>query len=372
MRAATITAHGRAPEVLDRADPVPGPGELLVAVTAVPITPLDLLCASGTSYFGAPALPYVPGVQAVGVVRDGPPELVGRRVWFPTTAGMAPGDGGLAELAVAAAAEAVVVDADLPDTAGGRARRSRPSPPGRCSRAGPRSAPGRPCSSSAPAGSSARSPCRRPACSAPAASSRRPARPTRWHRATARGADAVVDLRADDDPATLAERLREACQGAADVVVDPLAGIPGTAAALVLAEGGRLVNLGSTAGPALSVDSAALRSRSAAVLGYTNTALTDAPPTGGLRHGPRPRRARSDRGRPRRRPARRAHRRRGTRSAVARHPGGSWSAPSPTGDDATTGRTCGPAPPSRVVPQRRRRSVPVTVWPVFGTVTVTV
>ena len=52
-------------------------------MTAAPITPLDLLCASGTSYFGVPALPYVPGVQGVGVVRPAP-ELVGRRVWFPT------------------------------------------------------------------------------------------------------------------------------------------------------------------------------------------------------------------------------------------------------------------------------------------------
>ena len=117
MRAATLTAHGRPPEVLDRDDPVPAAGELLVAVTAVPITPLDLLCATGTSYFGAPALPYVPGVQAVGVVRAGEPGLVGRRVWFPTTAGMAPGDGGMAELAVTTTAEAVVVEADLPDTA---------------------------------------------------------------------------------------------------------------------------------------------------------------------------------------------------------------------------------------------------------------
>jgi NADPH:quinone reductase-like Zn-dependent oxidoreductase len=95
-------------------------------------------------------------------------------------------------------------------------------------------------------------------------------------RATAAGADAAVDLGPDEDAATLAERLRDACSGSADVVVDPLAGIPGTAAALVLGTGGRLVNLGSAAGPSLSVDSAALRSRSAAVLGYTNTALTDA------------------------------------------------------------------------------------------------
>ena len=44
---------------------------VLVRVTAAPVTPLDLLCASGTSYFGPPDLPYVPGVQGVGVVEEG-------------------------------------------------------------------------------------------------------------------------------------------------------------------------------------------------------------------------------------------------------------------------------------------------------------
>ena len=55
-------------------------------VTAAPIVPLDLLCASGTSYFGEPALPYVPGVQGVGVVVAA--LAAGTRVWFATTAGM--------------------------------------------------------------------------------------------------------------------------------------------------------------------------------------------------------------------------------------------------------------------------------------------
>jgi len=274
VRAVTLTAHGRAPEVLDRDDPAPGPGRLLVAVTAVPITPLDLLCASGTSYFGAPALPYVPGVQAVGVVRAGAVELVGRRVWFPTTAGMAPGDGGLAELAVADAAEAVLVDADLPDTVvaalglsavaawevlDGRAA-VRPGETVLVLGAG------------GVVGQVAVQAARLLGAGRVVAAARSA---QALERATERGADAVVELRADDDPATLAARLREACEGAAHVVVDPLAGIPGTAAALVLSEGGRLVNLGSTAGPALSVDSATLRSRTAAVLGYTNTSLTD-------------------------------------------------------------------------------------------------
>lgn len=68
MRAAVLHAHGAAPDFGTRADPEPAPGRTIVAVTAAPIVPLDLLCASGTSYFGPPALPYVPGVQGVGVV----------------------------------------------------------------------------------------------------------------------------------------------------------------------------------------------------------------------------------------------------------------------------------------------------------------
>ena len=42
----------------------------------------------------------------------------------------------------------------------------------------------------------------------------------------------------------------------------------------MLAEGGRLVNLGSSAGATAQYGSATLRSRSAAILGYTNNSLT--------------------------------------------------------------------------------------------------
>jgi NADPH:quinone reductase len=275
VRAATITAHGRPPEVLDRADPVAADDQLLVAVTAVPITPLDLLCASGTSYFGAPPLPYVPGVQAVGVVRHGPAGLVGRRVWFPTTAGMAPGDGGMAELAIASAAEAVVVEADLPDVSVAalglsavaawevlQARAAlRPGETVLVLGAG------------GVVGQVAVQAARVLGAGRVVAAARSA---LAQERAAACGADAVVDLRPDDDVASLADRLRSACGGQVDVVVDPLAGLPGSAAARVLADGGRLVNLGSSAGAAVTVDSAVLRSHTAAVLGYTNTSLTDA------------------------------------------------------------------------------------------------
>jgi NADPH:quinone reductase len=51
-------------------------------------------------------------------------------------------------------------------------------------------------------------------------------------------------------------------------------GTPAEAAVRVLSRRGRLVNLGSAAGPAASLSSAGLRSGTLSVLGYTNNALT--------------------------------------------------------------------------------------------------
>ena len=110
--AALVHAPGEPPRAGEVPEPVAGPGELLVAVTAAPITPLDRLCASGTSYFGCPAMPYVPGVQGVGIVEQGAGRILpGTLVWFATSAGMAPGDGSMRGL-VAVAEHDVV---PLPD-----------------------------------------------------------------------------------------------------------------------------------------------------------------------------------------------------------------------------------------------------------------
>src|SRR5215218_8891048 len=98
MRAAVITAHGQAPSYAEHPDPVGASHAVVVRMTAAPVVPLDQLCASGTSYFGAPALPYVPGVQGVGVVESGPGPAPGSRVWVSSQAGMASVDGTLAEL----------------------------------------------------------------------------------------------------------------------------------------------------------------------------------------------------------------------------------------------------------------------------------
>jgi NADPH:quinone reductase-like Zn-dependent oxidoreductase len=264
VRAAVLTGYGTPPEVADRPDPAAGPGQALLRVTAAPIVPLDLLCASGTSYFGAPPLPYVPGVQGVGVLGSG------QRAFFSTSAGMKPGDGSLAELAVAAAEDLVPVTGAVPDelvAALGLSSvaawmalswRARVQPGERVLVLGAGGAVGQVAVQAALAlGASA----------VVAASRRAPYRSL----ALERGATATVDL---SDVDGLSDRMRAAAGGPVDVVIDPIGGDTSTAALLILGEHGRLVHLGSSGGPTATFASAALRSGSHSILGFTNNALT--------------------------------------------------------------------------------------------------
>ncbi|CAI9412312.1 quinone oxidoreductase family protein [Nocardioides sp. T2.26MG-1] len=273
MRAAHITQHGAPPELVDIPEPVPGPGQALIAVTATPITPLDVLCATGTSYFGPPALPYVPGVQGVGVVVTSPLHDPGTRVWFPTSAGMAPGDGSLAERAVADAADLVPITADVPDAlvaALGYSAiaawmsltwRGELKPGERVLVLGAGGVVGQVALQSARllGASAVYAACRSDGAVATAESL---------------GADGIVRLRDDDQVDDLAAQIRAATGAPIDLVIDPLCGVPATAAAQCLAPGGRLVNLGSSAGTEATFTSALLRGGSQSILGYTNNSLT--------------------------------------------------------------------------------------------------
>ena len=80
----------------------------------------------------------------------------------------------------------------------------------------------------------------------------------------------AADGDAPDDPGPLAEELREAAGGPIDVVVDPLWGVPGAAAVMALADGGRSVNVGQAAGPATPPPLAALRNRRASLIGLSS------------------------------------------------------------------------------------------------------
>ncbi|MFI7611595.1 zinc-binding alcohol dehydrogenase family protein [Nonomuraea terrae] len=284
MRAALIESCARPPVVADRPAPEPGPGWAAVRVTAAPITPLDLLCAGGTSYFGVPALPYVPGVQGVGTVG-------GRLVWFPTSAGMAPGDGSMAEVALARSEDLVELPAGADPYAVAALGLSAVAAYMALTWRGELRAGEQVLvlGAGGVVGQAAVQLARLAGARRVIAAARSAAA---LERARQAGADAVVPLdpseiarhrpgtaaeRGTDTAAEVAElaaRLSAACDGPVDLVLDPLYGLPAAAAARTLGEGGRLVNLGSSASETCPLDSATLRSRSLRILGYTNASIT--------------------------------------------------------------------------------------------------
>jgi NADPH:quinone reductase-like Zn-dependent oxidoreductase len=271
VRAAVLHTPGEAPSYGEHDDPRPAAGHSVVRVTAAPIVPLDQLCASGRSYFGRPATPYVPGVQGVGVVEESAVLPAGTRVFFATSAGMTPGDGSYADRCLVADVDLVALGHGLPDAAlaalgmSGVAAwmcltaRGRLQPGERALVLGGGGAVGQAAIGAARVLGAARvvAVCR----SDEAA-----------ERARVAGADEVVPF--VPDVGELTARLQNACGGSVDVVVDPVFGTAATAASRVLANGGRLVNLGGASGDSAEFSSAVLRSHSAGILGYTNNALT--------------------------------------------------------------------------------------------------
>jgi NADPH:quinone reductase-like Zn-dependent oxidoreductase len=272
MKAAVLHTPGAPPSYGDHPAPAATSGHSVVRVTAAPVVPLDLLCASGTSYFGVPATPYVPGVQGVGVVESSESYDVDRRVWFSHSAGMGPGDGSMGELCVVPDIDVVPLDpdttADVPDALAAALGLSGVAAWMALSwRAGLKDGERvLVLGGGGAVGQAGIGAARVLGASTVVAVSR----PSSVERARAAGADVVVPLTQDAD--TLTAALAE--HGPFDVALDPVWGIAATAASRVLAEHGRLVNLGGSAGDEASLSSAVLRSHTGAVLGYTNNALT--------------------------------------------------------------------------------------------------
>ena len=266
MRAVLLGQCGQSPAVGDRDTPVSSGGQRRIRVTAAPIAALDLLCASGTSYFGVPATPYVPGVQGVGELDDGTP------VWFATTAGMKPGDGSMAEYAVAAPDDTVplpdgvdsrvVAALGLSAVAAYHALTSHGGlrPGAQVLVLGGGGVVGQAAIQLALLGGARRVIA---ACRSEAAR----------NRALRLGATACVPS-TGGDVATLAAAMKEAADGPVDIVVDPLFGVPAAAALRTLGPGGVLVNIGGSAGDVAPIESSTLRSGSLKMVGYTNNALT--------------------------------------------------------------------------------------------------
>lgn len=272
MPAAVIRKHATPPDYLPWPIPRCGRGQALVQVIAAPISPLDLLCASGKSYFGAPPLPYIPGTQGVGLVVEAGVLTPGQQVWFTCDAGMKPGDGSMAQYCVIDEASALAlpdqIDSDLVAALGLSAIaawmaltwRGNLQPGEQVLVLGASGAVGQVAVQAARLLGAGR---------VIAASRDENGRTL----ALSRGADAVVDL-SGDDVDDISRRIVAACDGPLHLVIDPVWGLPAEAAVRVLATEGRLINIGSAAAPTARFESAIVRSRLHAILGYTNNALT--------------------------------------------------------------------------------------------------
>lgn len=272
MPAAVIRTHAAPPEYLSWPRPSRAKGQALVQVMAAPISPLDLLCASGKSYFGAPQLPYIPGVQGVGIVIEAESLAPGQRVWFSCDAGMKPGDGSMALYCVIDETSALAlpdqVDNDLAAALGlssiaawmALTWRGRLQPGEQVLVLGASGAVGQVAVQAARLLGAGR---------VIAASRDEGGR----SRALTLGAAATVDLTGDDVD-EISKRIAAACDGPLHLIIDPVWGLPAEAAIRALAVEGRLVNIGSAAGPTARFESATVRSRLHTILGYTNNALT--------------------------------------------------------------------------------------------------
>src|SRR5437016_3236271 len=280
MPAAVTHRHAAPTEYVLWPVPRRGPGQALVQVTAAPISPLDLLCASGTSYFGAPRLPYIPGVQGIGIVIEAEILASGQRVWFSCDAGMKPGDGSMAQYCVIDESSALVLPDGVEDDLAAALGLSAIAAWMALSWRG-QLQPGEHVlvlGASGNVGQVAVQAARLLGAGRVVAACRDPHGRA---RAGELGADAVADLSGEDVDA-VAERLARAVGDRVDLVLDPVWGVPAEAALRVLSPNGRLVNLGSSAGVMAGFSSALLRSRVLSVLGYTNNALTDEQKTAAL------------------------------------------------------------------------------------------
>lgn len=256
MRFAQITELGSPPVLVDLDTPV-GTGALVLRTLAVAYNPVDIAIGSGRFYAGHPPLPYVPGIEAVGLVGD-------RLVYAQGSGRGITRDGFTGEHLAVDEADLI----DLPDgidpglavalgTAGvaGWLATTQRAAVGAGDRVVVLGASGA-------VGTVAVQAARHRDAAVVVAVGRDEKR-----LAGLDGADAVVPL---GDDGKFVGRVLAAAGGAPTVVIDMLWGAPVAALIGAVAPGARVVNVGASAGAESNLPSAAIRGKQLALLGYSN------------------------------------------------------------------------------------------------------
>ncbi len=258
MHAAVLHEYGATPVYEAFEEPVAGEGQAVVEIAAAAVNPVDVRKASGTYLAGPPPLPSVVGTEGVGRVAGD-----GRRVHFD--APVAP-FGAFAERALVDAGSIVELPDGIADDLAAAlgiaglaawlplAWRAQLQTGETVLVLGATGAVGQLAVQVAKLLGAGR---------VVAAGRDR----AMLDRAARLGADATVDvtdLRGED----LTNAFRAAAGGDVDVVHDPLWGAPAAAAIEALGVGGRLVQIGQSAGAEATLPSASIRGRQLEVRGY--------------------------------------------------------------------------------------------------------
>ncbi|GIF20125.1 NADPH2:quinone reductase [Actinoplanes tereljensis] len=254
MRAILVSRFG-GPEVLELADlaePVAGPGQVLVDVVAAGVNFADTSRIAGT-YAPTPELPFVPGTEVVGRAGDG------RRVLAATFGG-----GGFAERAAVAEAEAVPVPDGVSD-AEALALLVQGLTAWHVLTSSARIQPGETVVVNAAAGGVGTLAVQLARHFGAGRVIAVAGSPSRRELALSLGADVTVD----GDPDGYADRILEAAGGPVDIVLESVGGQVFRAGLDVLANFGRLVTFGNASRePRPLIDPGELSHRNAAVIGF--------------------------------------------------------------------------------------------------------
>jgi NADPH:quinone reductase len=261
MRAVVIERIGAGPVVRDVEEPQRAGGQTLIEVAAAPINPIDISTAAGRYPGGSPETPFVAGREAVGRVLESDSVAQGSRVYVS-------GLGFLAERAVASDDNVVEIDADVDDAlascfgVAGLAAWLALEWRGDLREGETVLVLG----ASGAVGAIAVQAAKLLGAGRVVAAARSQ---KGLERARSLGADATVKLDEHDD---LAAAFLDACDGQLDLTIDPVWGEPGAAAVKATSFGGRLVQLGQSAGKEATLESGWIRAKLLSILGHTNFA----------------------------------------------------------------------------------------------------